>query len=153
MLDHVNRHGLADSRAMSDEWRVEVELSEEGHGMTLGDRLRSVDLDDAAKERLGGRLIVTREGARMFIYTGSEEAAREAERVVSELTTAEGLDAKTQVTHWDPGDHEWEDILGHAVEHERSARTEDDEDTHHLPHPAFVVLGAHKPEILRDLGL
>jgi hypothetical protein len=152
MLDEpVECRGVADSRPMSDEWRVEIELSEEGHGLTLGERLRSSDLDDAAKERLGGRVIVTREGSRMFIYTGSEGAAREAERVVADLTAAEGFEARTQVTHWDPGDHEWEDILGHAVEHERSAGPGDDPDV--LPHPAFVFLGAHKPEFLRDLGL
>jgi hypothetical protein len=137
---------------MSEEWRVEVELSDEGHGLTLGDRLRSVDLDDEAKERLGGRAIVTREGSRMFVYTGSQEAAQEAERVVGELAAAEGLQANTQVARWDPGDHEWEDILGRAVEHERTSRPED-VDPHHLPHPAFVVLGAHKPDFLRDLGL
>ena len=31
---------------MADEWRVEVELTDEGHGLTVGDRLRSLDLDD-----------------------------------------------------------------------------------------------------------
>ena len=40
---------------MADEWRVEVELDEERHGFSLGERLRSHSLDDEARERLGGR--------------------------------------------------------------------------------------------------
>src|SRR5438874_1864194 len=73
---------------MSDEWRVEVHLQDEGHGLTLGDRLRSLDLDDEARKRLGERVIVTRDGSRMFLYTGSEHAAELADRV-RELSPAE----------------------------------------------------------------
>ena len=56
---------------MDDEWRVEVALSAEGEGLSLGERLRTLDLDDEARERLGGRVVVTRDGARMFLYARS----------------------------------------------------------------------------------
>ena len=79
---------------MAEEWRVEVELREEGHGLSLGERLRHLDLDDEARERLGGSVIVTRDGARMFLYAGSEQAAREAARVIAQLASDEGLDAR-----------------------------------------------------------
>jgi hypothetical protein len=94
---------------MADEWRVEVHLEDEGHGLTLGDRLKSLDLDDEARKRLGERVIVTRDGARMFLYTGSEETAGEAERVARELASADELEAKTNVTRWDPDAEEWVD--------------------------------------------
>jgi hypothetical protein len=94
---------------MADEWRVEVHLEDEGHGLTLGDRLRSLDLDDEARERLGERVVVTRDGARMFLYTGSQETAREAERVARELAAADKLEAKTHVTRWHPDEEEWMD--------------------------------------------
>ena len=92
-----------------DEWRAEVHLEDEGHGLTLGDRLRSLDLDDEARKRLGERVIVTRDGARMFMYTGSEDAAREAEGVAKELAAADGLQARTRVTRWDPDAEDWVD--------------------------------------------
>jgi hypothetical protein len=101
--------GVKDFRAVSEEWRVEVELEDEGHGLTLGDRLRSLDLDDEARTRLGERVIVTRDGSRMFLYTGSEETAREAERVAKELAAGEGLEAKTHITRWHPDEDEWLD--------------------------------------------
>jgi len=94
---------------MNDEWRVEVQLEDEGHGLTLGDRLRSLDLDDEARKRLGDRVIVTRDGSRMFLYTGSHENASEAERVAKELAAEDRLDAKTRITRWHPDEEEWLD--------------------------------------------
>jgi hypothetical protein len=94
---------------MADEWRVEVHLEDEGHGLTLGDRLKSLDLDDEARERLGEKVIVTRDGSRMFLYTDSETSARKAEEVTTQLAGSEGLEAKTRITRWDPDADEWVD--------------------------------------------
>ena len=135
---------------MAEEWRVEVELGDEGHGLALGDRLRSLDLDDEARARLGGNVIVTRDGSRMFLYASSQEAAAEADRVITELIEADGLEAKTEVTHWDTGDNAWEDISASAAEHARAATEPDDART---GVPFLVFLETHKPQILRDLGL
>ena len=131
---------------MADEWRVEADLGEEGHGLTLGERLRSLDLDDQVRERLGGSVIVTRDGSKLFAYAGSEAGAREAARVIEELAAAEGLEADIDVTHWDPGDHAWEDITGAAAEHAAAGDVKPGV-------PFLVFLEAHKPQILRDLGL
>ncbi len=94
---------------MSDEWRVEVGLGDEQHGLKLGERLRALDLDDEARERLGDRVIVTRDGPRMFLYAGSEEQAREAERVARELVADEGLSAEVALTRWHPDEEAWKD--------------------------------------------
>src|SRR5262245_3183833 len=102
---------------MAEEWRVEIELTDEGHGLSLGERLRTLDLDDEARDRLGGDVIVTRDGTRMFLYAGSQEAAGEAAKVIEELAGDDGIDADISVTHWDPGDHAWEDISASAAEH------------------------------------
>ena len=90
-----------------DEWHVEIDLDDEGHGYTLGERLRAHDLDDEARERLGRRVIVTRDGPRLFLYTSTEEAAREAERVARELLEADRLTASVQIRRWDPAAEEW----------------------------------------------
>jgi len=99
---------------MADEWRVEVELGDEQHHLTLGERLRSLDLDDEARKRLGARVIVTRDGSHLFLYAGSEQAAREAERVARELVASEGLSGEVSVTRWDEADEAWEDASGAA---------------------------------------
>jgi hypothetical protein len=92
-----------------DEWRVEVELDDEEHGYGLGERLRSHDLDEEARVRLPGRVIVTRDGSRIFLYTASEQEAREAERVVRKLATADELTAEISVTRWHPVEEDWKD--------------------------------------------
>lgn len=94
---------------MSDEWRVEVELDDDERGYGFGERLRSLDLDDAARERLGKQVIVTRDGSHLFLYTASEHQAREAERVVGELLSADRLTGAVSVTRWHEIEEAWKD--------------------------------------------
>jgi hypothetical protein len=92
-----------------DEWRVEIDLDDEEHGYGLGERLRSRALDGAARERLGRRVMVTRDGPRVFLYAGSEDETREAERVARELVTDEDLTAEIRATRWHPVEEAWKD--------------------------------------------
>jgi hypothetical protein len=96
-------------RAVSDEFRVEVELDDDEHGYSIRERLRAHDLDDDARRRLGSGVLVTRDGSRLFLYAASEPQAREAERVVRELADADGLTADIRVTRWHPVEEDWKD--------------------------------------------
>lgn len=136
----------------SDEFRLEIDLHEALHG--LGDRLRSLDLDDDVQERLGDRVIVTRDGERMYVYTQTAEALHEAERVVSEVLAEDGLEAKTRRRRWNPSARFWQDA------DEPLARADDptphdygrDAKQEGIPHPLFVFIEGHEPEFMRDLG-
>lgn len=92
---------------MNDDWRLRVDLDDEAHGHPLTERLRALQLDDEVRERLGGDVIVTRDGSRLFLYAGTEESIREAERVVSEVLTAEGLTADLAIERWHPVEAAW----------------------------------------------
>ena len=92
-----------------DEWRVEVDLDDDEHGYGLGERLRAHDLDDEARKRLGRRAVVTRDGSRVFLYTGGEGEAHEAERVARELVASDELTAEITVTRWHPVEEAWKD--------------------------------------------
>ena len=92
---------------MDQEWRVEVELGEEGHGLSLGERLRTLDLDDDARKRLGDRVVVTRDGSRMFLYARSPDEANAAAEVIGQLAKADGIDAATELTRWDEASEAW----------------------------------------------
>jgi hypothetical protein len=103
------------------EWRVEVNLDDEAHGYSLGERLRAHDLDDHARKRLGGGVIVTRDGPHLHVYTKSLAAAHEAERVVRELIEADRLSADISVTVWDEERDAWLDAeRGDVVEDPRA---------------------------------
>jgi hypothetical protein len=95
--------------AVEDEFRVEVELDDDEHGYSLGERLRALDLDDEARERLGANVMVTRDGSRLFLYASSEAQAREAERIVRSLVDAEGLSTDIAVMRWHPVEEAWKD--------------------------------------------
>jgi hypothetical protein len=92
-----------------EDWRVEVELKDQEHGYSLGERLRALDLDDDARERLGRRVIVTRDGSKLFLYTTTEAEAKEAARVVQELAAADRLTPEIRTTRWHPVEEAWED--------------------------------------------
>ena len=94
---------------MNDEFRVEVELDDAEGGYSLGERLQALDLDDAARERLGDGVMVTRDGTRLFLYAASDSEAREAERTIRELVEADELTAKIAVTRWHEVEEAWKD--------------------------------------------
>jgi hypothetical protein len=97
----------ANDSVQRDEWRVEVALDEDQHGTSLGERLRTLDLDDQARKRLGGSVIVTRDGSNLFLYAWHEESAREAERVVRELMEEDELAGQVSLVRWHPIADEW----------------------------------------------
>jgi hypothetical protein len=103
------RAGVSSRRVSDEDWRIEVELDDEEHGYSLGERLRALDLDDDARERLGRRVIVSRDGSRVFLYAATEAQSREAERCVRELVVADDLTAEISTTRWHPVEQAWKD--------------------------------------------
>lgn len=143
-----------------DEFRVEVSLSEEDHGVSLGERLRTLDLDDEARERLGSKAIVTRDGMHLFVYAGSIETAREAKRVVAELAEDDGLTAEVSMTRWHPVEGAWKDAEQPLPDSEEDRAAElrakserVAEEDPGVQYPTFVMIQSYKPEFMRDLGL
>ena len=94
----------------NEDWRVEINLDDKHEGYDFGERLRSHDLAEDARARLGKRVYVSRNGPQLFLYAGSEQQAREAELVVRGLVVADDLSAEfAGVTRWHPVEQEWKD--------------------------------------------
>jgi hypothetical protein len=137
-----------------DEFRVEVDIHESVHGH-LTERLRSLDLDDEVQERLGDRVIVTRDGAKLFVYTQTAAAAQEAEGVVRGILTEEDLEGDVRRRRWNAEERFWQDADEDLAPADADtppdpAETATGKD---VPHPLFVYLEGHEPEFLRDLGV
>lgn len=94
---------------MAEDFRVEVELDDEAHGYPFRERLRALNLDDEARDRLGTDVVVTRDGSRIYAYTSTGDQASQAERVIDALVHDEGLTADIRVTRWHPVAEEWRD--------------------------------------------
>jgi hypothetical protein len=135
----------------ADEFRLEIDLHEALHG--LGDKLRALDLDDDVEERLGDRVIVTRDGERMYVYTQSAGALREAERVVGEVLAEDGLSAEVRRRRWNPSERFWQDA-DEPLAADADSPTPDyerDAEREGIPNPLFVFVEGHQPEFMRDL--
>jgi hypothetical protein len=92
-----------------EDWRVEAELDDEEQGYSLSERLRALDLDDEARSRLGERVVVSRDGSRVFLYAANEAQAREAERVIRDLVAGDKLSAEIWTSRWHPVEQAWKD--------------------------------------------
>ena len=137
----------------ADEFRVEIDLDDEAHGHPFSERLGALDLDDEVKQRLGDRVVVTRDGPHMFVYTERREAAAEAERVVRETLVDDGLHAEVRVTRWNPATAQWQDadtaVDESATPRDYAAEVEEEG----VPTPLFVYVEGHEPRFMRDLGV
>ncbi|MDT5127748.1 MAG: hypothetical protein QOH54_3392 [Mycobacterium sp.] len=129
-----------------EEFKVEVELGSAEHGLSFWEKLRTLDFDDDARERLGSRVTVTRDGNFVQLYTHTLADAQEAERTVRQLVSDEHLSAEYTLSRWDSTAQEWVDPTSGEV-------VEDDAPETPAPDPSYVILEAYKPEFLRDLGL
>ena len=129
-----------------DEFRVLVELGSDQDPLSFWEKLRSLDLDDDAKQRLGSRVTITRDDDRIIFYTATLSDAQEAERTVRALVADDDLSAEYSIARWNGDEQEWEDpadgdpVIDNAPEVP-------------LPDPSYVPVEAYKPEFLRDLGL
>jgi hypothetical protein len=93
---------------VAEDWRIEVELDEHAHLAALGERLETSTLERDVRRRLGDRVAVSGEGDHAFLYADTEDAAREAERVVAALAAEHGWPLKTSLTRWHPLAEEWQ---------------------------------------------
>ena len=97
---------------MRDDWRIRIELPEEGHAETVLRRL-GLDLgsDEArrlARELEGHRLPVSRDENELFVYAASPAEAEQALRIVEAELAEEGIEARvSQVERWLHDEERW----------------------------------------------
>lgn len=94
---------------MADDWRVTIELEDEADALQLAHLLSELELDEEQRARLGERVIVSRDGPRVFLYADSERRARLTNQVVRAALDERGVAAVISVHRWHPAERLWED--------------------------------------------
>ncbi len=94
---------------MNDEWRLQVDVEDEGQGESLTDKLGAAELEHELSEAFHDRLIVSRDGPRVFVYAGTREQAENAGDFIAGLAREHGWSVATELRHWHPTAEEWED--------------------------------------------
>jgi hypothetical protein len=134
---------------MSDNWRIRIELPEEGNAGTLFRRL-GLDLGSDEAKRLaneleGHRLAVSRDDEIVFVYTDSQAQGERARQIVEAELADEGIAAEIQVERWLPDEERW------SGEPPQETWEEEELRRGYAPWEVRVELGSHaKAEELGD---
>jgi hypothetical protein len=94
---------------MSDDWRLRVELVDEGAAKALTERLEAEELSQDFQSSYGDRLIVSGDGADVLVYAGDREQADRAAEAIRAIAAQHGWHAEFDLKRWHPTAEEWED--------------------------------------------
>lgn len=97
--------------------------------------VREHQVEEDVRRRLGHRVAVSADGSHIFLYAGTENGAREADRVARDVLASRQLTAQFALDRWHPIEQEWEDAgapmpqtaAQRAAEHERLVADENQE--------------------------
>lgn len=131
---------------MNDDWRLQVDLREENHARALTTRLAAQQLQHDLSDAFHDRVIVTRDGARVFLYAGTREQAERARDAVEADARQHEWHLEVDFRHWHPIAEEWgdpdkplpDDDAARIAEREELMKREREE-TAKRGHPEFEV--------------
>jgi hypothetical protein len=111
---------------MNDDWRLTVDFDDEGNGAQLVERLGALRLAATERRLLGDRVVVSRDGARVFLYAETEDELRRAEELVRGQLAEREAEAVVTLERWHPVEQAWEDADVPLPESEADVRAERD---------------------------
>jgi hypothetical protein len=92
-----------------DDWRVTISFPDKLQAERAKILFPPRKVNDEARRRLGHTIAVGAGGTQVFLYAGTEAAAREAERVARDVLAEHHLRAGLALHRWHPGEERWED--------------------------------------------
>ncbi|MGI8507467.1 MAG: hypothetical protein ACR2MK_11830 [Solirubrobacteraceae bacterium] len=131
---------------MNDDWRLRIDLHDDGLARRLGELLESEELEHDLDRGFDDRVVVSVDGPEVFCYAGTRGQAQSAEEVVRRLAGEQGWKLEPQLSHWHPTAEQWEDPdapLPNSeaeTEHEREERVvQEREESAEQGYPEFEV--------------
>ncbi len=92
---------------MSDDWRLRIDLHDDGAAFKLTELLEKSEHDLEAD--FDDRIAVSRDGTEVFCYTSTRALAERLEVLVHSLAAENDWKVETELTRWHPVAEEWED--------------------------------------------
>ena len=137
--------------ADSDDWRVTISVSSQAQ---TGQAQRSVSLrpvEEDIRRQAGRTIAVGADDRQIFLYAGTETAARDAERIARDVLARHGIAAESALHRWHPIEEQWEnpDLAMPHTEAERQAEHQRLEDTETAE---SVATGIAQWQVRVDLG-
>jgi hypothetical protein len=94
---------------MSDDWRLQVGLFDDGAARELSERLAAERLGESVETAFGDQLIVSVDGTDVFCYAGERAQAELAADAIRTIAAERGWDVELRLQRWHPTAEEWED--------------------------------------------
>jgi hypothetical protein len=94
---------------MSDDWRLQVGLFDDGAARELTERLAAERLGENVETAFGDQLIVSVDGPDVFCYAGERAHAELAADAIRTIAAERGWDVELRLKRWHPTAEEWED--------------------------------------------
>jgi hypothetical protein len=121
---------------MDDDWRLQIDLKDDGIAGKVADLMRSDELKNELElDLVKDGVVVSHEGERIYLYAGTREPLDWAGGVIEKFLDSKGWKATTDLRHWHPDADAWEDpdkplpstAAETEAEHEELMETEDEE--------------------------
>jgi hypothetical protein len=94
---------------MNDDWRLRIDLHDQGFAHRLSELLEAEDLEHDLERSLHDRVLVSIDGAHVFCYAGTRDQAEAARELISRLASEHGWELGIELAHWHPTAEQWED--------------------------------------------
>jgi len=92
-----------------EDWRVKVDLHEEELGTVFVRWLKEHSLEDELADRLRGRVVVSRNDDKYFLYANARDQADAAREVVDRFLAEHQVQADVEVQRWHEVAEDWEE--------------------------------------------
>ena len=117
--------------ADSDDWRVTLSVSGQAQAGRAQQPMSLHEAEEDIRRQVGRTIAVGADDQQIFLYAGTETAARDAERVARDVLARHGMAAEPALHRWHPIEEQWEnaDVAMPQTEAERQAEHQRLEDT------------------------
>jgi hypothetical protein len=93
---------------MDEDWRLRIRFTDDEAAGRHAERVEAARLEEDVRRRLGPRLVVSRDGAELFVYAETENSARLAEQVIAADLGSDDWSADVELTRWHDDAEDWE---------------------------------------------
>ena len=94
---------------MNDDWRVRVDLRDEGFAHRLGKTLQAEGLESDLRRSYSDHVVVSIDGGEVFLYAPDRAQAQAAQKLVERVASEHGWTLSAELRHWHPEAEIWED--------------------------------------------
>ena len=95
--------------ADSNDWRVTISLTDPAQLEQARQSFSAHEVEEDVRRQLGRSVAIGAGDSQVFLYAGTENAARDAERVARDVLASQGIPAEFALHRWHPIEEEWED--------------------------------------------